>query len=296
LKFQKLGLGDIGRLRPYFTGNRERICNLTVGGAFMWRDMCETEYAVEDGTLFMKGGNYLPGVMSFAPPMSLSAPPEAHLGKIEEYCRENGLVPRLSSVPRGFLETVRCLYPAARWTTDAAWSDYLYNAEDLAELAGRRYSGQRNHINRFRKLFDDWRFEAVGEGNLGRVREFFETYSKERVRDDPVYAEGNAKALEVIDNMEAYRQLGGALFAGDAVVGAAFGEISGDTLFVHTEKALTEYHGSYPMLVQQFSRMYATVGVKYINREEDDGIEGLRVSKLSYHPRELLEKYNVELY
>ncbi|MDR0446913.1 MAG: phosphatidylglycerol lysyltransferase domain-containing protein [Oscillospiraceae bacterium] len=304
MKFQKLRLQNIEELQPYFTSNEERICNLTIGSAFMWRDMCETEFAIEDETLFLKGSNYLPGVPAFAQPKSLNPDLDmaAQLAKIETYCRDAGLPPRLSAVSGGFLETVRRLYPGATETTDAAWSDYLYNATDLSELAGRRYSGQRNHINRFQKQYENWRFEPVGEQNISRVRQFFEIFSTERARDDIAYAEGNAKALEVIDHLELYKQLGGALFVGDEIVGAAFGEICGDTLFVHTEKALTEYHGAYPMLVQQFSRYFTTGAVaeaygevKFINREEDDGVEGLRVSKQSYHPCALLEKYNIEL-
>jgi hypothetical protein len=49
------------------------------------------------------------------------------------------------------------------------------------------------------------------------------------------------------------------------------------------------------MLVNQFAKMFAAEGVTHINREEDDGVEGLRTSKLSYHPIELLDKYVVEL-
>ena len=140
-----------------------------------------------------------------------------------------------------------------------------------------------------------WSFEAVDETNLPEVRSFFERYASEHVKDYPAYDEGNIKTLEVLDNMEKYGLLGGVLRVGGDVVGASLGEIVGDTLFVHIEKSLTEFSGSYPMLVNQFAKMYAADGVTFINREEDDGVEGLRVSKMSYHPVELLDKYVVEL-
>lgn len=118
---------------------------------------------------------------------------------------------------------------------------------------------------------------------------------KEHIKDYPAYDEGNIKTLEVLDNMDKYKLFGGTLKVDDTVVGAALGEIIGDTLFVHIEKSNTEFNGSYPMLVNQFAKKFAAEGVTHINREEDDGVEGLRTSKLSYHPIELLDKYIVEL-
>ncbi|MBQ5902636.1 MAG: DUF2156 domain-containing protein [Clostridia bacterium] len=68
----------------------------------------------------------------------------------------------------------------------------------------------------------------------------------------------------------------------------------GDTLFVHVEKGLIEFSGVYQVMVQKFAETYAG-DVLFINREEDDGVEGLRKSKLSYHPIGLLNKYSVEI-
>ena len=49
------------------------------------------------------------------------------------------------------------------------WADYLYLAEDLSNMAGRRYSGQRNHINRFKKLYPNYSYEKITEDNMDRV-------------------------------------------------------------------------------------------------------------------------------
>ena len=50
------------------------------------------------------------------------------------------------------------------------------------------------------------------------------------------------------------------------------------------------------MLTNQFLKMYAQSDeVKFVNREEDCGDPGLRKSKLSYNPVELLEKNTVTI-
>ena len=62
---------------------------------------------------------------------------------------------------------------------------------------------------------------------------------------------------------------------------------------VHFEKALAEIDGAYPMINREFSRHVLEIypQVKYLNREDDMGLESLRRSKLSYHPEYILMKY-----
>ena len=257
----------------------------------MWRDFHNTEFAIADETLYLKVSRPEP---AFTPPRGAGAGRDMY-DRIRDYCAATGMPARLCSVSKPVLKCILKMYPESRVWTDRVWSDYLYLSDDIVNLAGRKFSGQRNHINRFMREHPAWSFERVTTDNNADAMAFIGRFEQEYDSISPTYVEASRKALEVLDHLDIYKQFGGMLYANGTIVGVALGEIVRDTLYVHAEKADTTYHGSYPMLVNQFAKMFATEGIKYINREEDDGIEGLRTSKLSYHPTALLEKYMVEL-
>ena len=65
-----------------------------------------------------------------------------------------------------------------------------------------------------------------------------------------------------------------------------------DTAIVHFEKANAEFSGIYAVINQLFiAREWADT--KYVNREDDMGLPGLRQAKKRYHPFRMVEKYTV---
>lgn len=290
MEFQPLTLEHIELVRPYFGDNESRICDCTVGGTFFWRDYFKTWFAMEEGVLYLKVKDLM-GRVAFACPMGCrdSSP----VFKILDYCRERGYVPEFCMVPEENIGKLKEILPDSEVYTDRSWYDYLYLSDNIKNLQGRRYSGQRNHINKFSRLYPQWTFEEIGESDLPKVREFIVDFIKaeNEQKNSETLVEGNRKILELIDNYGAYKMCGGMLCVDGSIIGVSFGEVLGDTLFVHIEKADRSYEGSYPVLVREFARRFAAEGVTYINREEDDGDEGLRTSKMSYHPEKLLEKF-----
>ena len=63
---------------------------------------------------------------------------------------------------------------------------------------------------------------------------------------------------------------------------------------VHVEKGEIEYDGIYPAINQMFSKKHFQ-GLRYVNRQEDMGLEGLRKSKQSYRPVKMSKKYVVRI-
>lgn len=290
MDFEPLKLEHIKLLRPFFEKCSNRLCDCTVGGTFMWRDYFKTKFAIADNVLYLKVLD-LEGRTAFAYPIGGDG--DAPVNKILDYCRENSIVPEFCMVAKENLETLKKMMPEAEVYSERSWFDYLYNAEDMKSFAGRKYSGQRNHINKFLRLYENWNYEEITPQNADEVRQFMNLFIEADNGESRTLTEGNLKTVEILENFEVYGLLGGILRVDGKMVGMFIGETVGDTLFIHTEKCLREYEGAYNMLVRETARQFATDGIAFINREEDDGDEGLRTSKLSYHPCELLEKYAV---
>lgn len=107
--------------------------------------------------------NFIDGQYCFDYPVPGSDGDEdAALTLIEDDCRERDIPPRPLRRPAGSGAPCRAL-PLLPLFLPRVWRDYIYAAEDLRDFAGRRYSGQRNHINKFRKLYPDAVFRPLGK-------------------------------------------------------------------------------------------------------------------------------------
>ena len=85
-----------------------------------------------------------------------------------------------------------------------------------------------------------------------------------------------------------------ALTEGDTILALTIGSpLSPDTFDVHFEKADETVEGAYAAINQAFAQYLQDTHpeLRYLNREDDMGLEGLRKAKLSYCPHHMEEKY-----
>ena len=174
--------------------------------------------------------------------------------------------------------------------------DYIYEAERLMSLSGKKLSGKRNHINRFHIEHPNWAYEAITPENIGDAHAMSLEWCKQAGCQDEVSLFDESCAVE--QAFKHYDELGlsgGLLRAGGRVVAFAMGEpLTKDTYVVHIEKAFSEIRGAYQMINQQFAQANFE-GYQFVNREDDAGEPGLRKAKLSYDPFKLLEKSSAVL-
>lgn len=187
-------------------------------------------------------------------------------------------------------------------------ADYIYDAESLRTLRGKKYQAKRNFANGFRRLYN-WKFEPITEENLAECRQMNDEWCRRNGCGENFWKASEFCAVRIsLDNYRALGLDGGLLRVDGKVVAFTIGErASSDTLLVHIEKALTEYRGAYQAMSQEFLGYMdkilrerenipdGTPAFTLVNREDDSGDENLRKAKLEYHPIEIKEKYLVFL-
>ena len=293
LDFTPIRMKDATRLYKYYQHCTYRLCEYSAGIKLMWRHLYHSEYAEAHNCLIVYTRTSENGYVFNVPvPLSGKGDVDAALDIIDEWCMAKGILPVFSPVPVEERERLLRRYPYTSIENIRVWQDYLYHAEDLATFAGRRYSGQRNHINKFRKLYPDARFHVLTEEDKPRLEQFWAEYH-ETFNKDTILAK-----KEVCYAQKVMRQVGkrwvkaGAIELDGRLIAISLGEVCGDTLICHIEKALPSYEGVYPAMVQAFASHFST-GLHWINREDDAQDRGLRTSKLQYLPAAMGEKLRI---
>ena len=288
LEFKKIELEDIELYKKYTLNSNEFSCENTFVNLLVWQCTYNNMIAEKNGQLFIKSGHK--GEENFKLPIGGDLRKGIEL--IREYCGEKNPKFWVQQGPRyqEFNEIFGDEYVS---TIHRNAFDYIYLREDLAELKGKKYHGKRNHISAFSKRYD-WCYKPVNRENISQIRELAELWYKENSHRLGNSMQCERRGIEtMLSNMEVLGVSGGAIYIGEKPVAFTLGSAINDEIFdIHIEKALSEYGEAYTVINREFAKNELE-NYKYINREDDMGLEGLRNAKLSYKPHILLEKYSV---
>lgn len=168
--------------------------------------------------------------------------------------------------------------------------DYLYSIEDLINLNGRKYHNKKNHLNRFFATYPNFVYEKIDSNNAKWVLSSYKNwFSLDSITTG---LRNEFLGIEAcLNNFHALEMRGGMIKIDDTLAAFSLGEqINDDSVVIHIEKANKNYTGIYQAINQQFLENEWSE-FKFVNREEDLGIEGLRKAKMTYHPIAFVEKF-----
>lgn len=293
ISFKTVTLCDKGWIDEIVMAEGSRSADYNFGNIYIWDQRYRQLVGRAEGRMLTK--LRYEGQPAFVFPIG-TGPLKSAIETLREFAAMRGYKPFCL---RGVTEEHRALlereYPGRfAFTEDTDNADYLYEAEKLATYAGKALHGKKNHCNRF-EAENDWRFVPLTRALIPGCLDMLDVWLEEnsgRLEKSVAY-----EHAAIVRAFAAYEKLGlegGVLYANDRIVGFSLGEMCcADTFDVHFEKAEGSLNGAYPMTCRELTRMMMArhPELRYVNREDDMGIEALRRSKESYKPAFLLKKY-----
>ncbi|MBF0545710.1 MAG: DUF2156 domain-containing protein [Candidatus Riflebacteria bacterium] len=222
----------------------------------------------------------------FLPPLG-NGDLSSTLKKILDSCNP----PVLRFVPKKITEEIQKSLPPAQILPLRDDFDYLYERIDLAELNGRRFHQKKNFVNRL-MLNENLKIELLKD-SPAEILDYLEKWYSDNSSEGLTFKLEYLAAQRMLPKLN---KIGGLILIvhlENKIVGFSVASpINEDCWVVNLEKGERSIKGIYQLLNWAMAN-HLPAKVKIINRETDLGIEGLRISKLSYNPIGFEEKFQL---
>lgn len=283
MEFQTIKKDDREIYETHYTAGCRMGSDTSFVTPYAWANSFHTNLYIEDDAICMRGQSRTGEYYYMLPTKAPGA--ERMLRKLYDYCHDTGLPFTLRWLQKEELPLLEKVFPGKLSFTevrDAA--EYVYETESLITLSGKKLHAKRNHVNAFRTAYQ-YEIRPINTESLADARAFVLARCN---------SEEETLAMQrLFDIYLPFSLVGMALYVDGQMIAVTVGENIGcSTALIHLEKADTDYTGAYAAVNQLFIENFFS-HTKYVNREEDMGIEGLRRAKLSYRPAFLLEKFTV---
>ncbi len=287
INFKPIELEDKGIIDKYLGTEQNMGCEMCFSSLYIWRKAYDMQYAVVDGCLVLwsKDGENPAGLrFPVGDGDRLLAAKKAC-----DYMVAIGEKPQFYGVTDNAVEFIENNTDEYEIGNMSIYSDYVYETEKMINLSGKKLHSKKNHLNRFKRTYK-YEYVNITARDKNDILKAYDSWAD--ISDKYLAAERDAIG-DVIENID-YLGIKGAMLKVDGeIVAFTFGDkLTDDMAVIHIEKANTAYNGAYAAINQMFAENQWS-DFKYLNREDDCGLEGLQKAKKSYQPVFMVEKYKV---
>lgn len=297
--FKDIDIDAKDKLQPYFDMVDYEACEYCFATLYMWQHLYKTGYYIGDGFAVLIG-EYEGDTFSILPLCSKDKLPQV-IDFVLNYFESIESKLYFRGITQEIVDDLKEYYPGRfEYIEERDLFDYVYDAESMRTLAGRKNQKKRNHINYFLKEYEGrFEYKLLDKNNFDECLDLVKQWADNKEENNE-YDEGMDDELigikKIFNNYDILKfnvKIGG-IYIDGKLEAFTIGELLNPNMaLIHIEKANPNIRGLYPFINQQFL-VNEFSDVEFVNREEDLGIPGLRKAKLSYHPIRFVEKYTVK--
>ncbi len=294
LEFRKITILDKENIFPYITPYSFKTCEFSFSTLMIWKDASDIQYTIKDDALIIKKKDY----HNKSHFMQVLGYNKCNLKNIVEILKkeleESNMDYLFKEVEESFILDLLEIYgDKLIYEEDRDNFDYIYRSEDLITMKGKVLHKKRNHYNKFEKSYNYRLTEIDDEEVKKHCKDVAYTWYKSYGEYDKLTEFELLAIYYILDNMELLNLKGLAVYVDDVIAGFSIGEIvNEDMAIIHFEKGDKNYSGVFAFINQKSTELLYK-NTPFINREDDMGLSGLRIAKMSYGPVRLEKKYTV---
>lgn len=287
MKFKDITINDKKEIELYTKQTNYFLCDYCFTDIFLWRYNYSTKFCIENDFLFLKIKTKEEKKEMYLTPLGKGDLKSAITSIIED-AKTKEIPFVMLSVPEKLKSEIEEIMPDTFIFTETPENaDYIYLAENMINLSGKKLHSKRNFINRFKEVYENrWSYEDITDKNIEEVFKYqLDWYEENRKisNDNSLFSEISVIAT-ALKNFNELDLKGGLLRIDGKIVAFTLASKSFEDMYtIQIEKAEHSINGAYQMINNEFAKRNFQ-NVKYVDREEDLGIEGLRKAKQSYKP------------
>lgn len=183
---------------------------------------------------------------------------------------------------------------------DANNHDYIYSVHEHAHLPGKKFRGKKKKSRRFERIHSQ-RYQ-IREVNLtdkeaaDKVIAIFDRWASSKNKDGQDVKSEKEAITRLLQHSPNLNTVGLMITVDEQPAGFSIHELVGKNYAIcHFHKTIPRYGNIDVFLSSAASKDLMARGRTFVNWEQDLGLAGLRKSKSSYHPVQLLKKYTIRL-
>lgn len=292
LQFREICLADKEKIYEFYALSGSLGTNYSITTLCGWQGCNQMQICVSADFLILKINK--PGDVRFLSPLAKDMTAYcAAVDGIVEYMGKDSVKIMVVSTEQAELLTQK----GFECENVRAHAEYLYKSEELISLKGKKYNSKRNFINNFPAPFS---FREYRKEDYEGVMELFLEWQEQKSAHNGVdeldkqimSSEWERQVAQaVLADTQKYNVFADILEVEGKIAGFCLGErLPTNVGAIYFQKADISYRGIYPLLDNLFIKKHFS-DLPFVNKQEDMGLEGLRKSKMSYHPYMLVERW-----
>lgn len=288
LNFKRFRLTDQKMVDGYVEEFSPRSCEYNFANLFSWQDVYDMSWTLYQGRLLIYDGLSDTAFM----PLGHDFSPEDLL-VLSLNLQKKGLSPNFGLATRKYLAKYPGLQDYYQIVEQRDAAEYIYDVNRLVELSGTKLHKKKNLIAQFKKYYPNYQVHKMVGSDSDSALAFTRDLLKRRKIPSKTLEQEFEAIKTAFENFDTLRLEGVSISIKDQLIAyAVFSRISDSFYDIQFEKADPDFKGA-GQLINHESAKYLQGKCRFVNREQDLGIKGLRQAKLSYDPVDLMTSFEL---